>query len=203
MNSPLILSVSYDHQYLVSVASSSTAGGSVEPASGWYNAGTQLNLSESSTAGWQAEGWRGNGSGSYSGDNQVTLITISSSVREQGVFYPGLTITAPPAGGSVQYSFASTVGSVDAGRTVTVYVEPGTSISLTANPSTMFYSFDKWSGSTNGSSTHTSISVNSPSSLSASFGYNLETIGGIMVVVVIGAALASLMLLRRKPHATS
>lgn len=63
-------------------------GGSVSPASMWTNSGLALSISATPSNGFAFGNWNGTGSGSYSGRNNPTLITMNSPVVEDAAFLP-------------------------------------------------------------------------------------------------------------------
>ncbi len=187
--------VTYGLQYLLTVsAQPSSVAGDVSGA-GWYDAGSLANLTATASEGWKFIGW----SGAAVGNVASTSVTMSAPENVTALFYPGLTIVAA-AGGSVAYSWGSTSGTVAAGGNVTIYAPAGTAVTLVAQPSSLFDAFGSWSGGATGSATSTSVTLNGPTSVSASFGSNTLVYAGIAggVVAVILAALILLLLARRR-----
>ncbi len=187
----------YLHQYLVLVTPNVSSAGAVLPISGWYHNDASLNLSANAHGGWDFNGWLGKGLSSYTGPDRVTTLSVTGSISETGVFYAGLTITAPK-GGDVSYEFGSTSGTVQSDSTKTIYLPPSTNITLSAQPS--FFSLDRWKVSTaNGtmSSTAATISlvVTSPSTVEVAYAYNVFTIA--LVAVAAGVALMAAVFSRR------
>jgi hypothetical protein len=175
------ISVTYYQQVSVTVARSSSDGGSVSSSGGWYGVGASLTLTASPSPGWEFAGWDGTGTGSYTGTAGSASLTASSPITEVAEFCPGLTITASD-GGSVSYSYASLSGSVAAGTSRTIYVQSGVSVALTSEPAFM-YSFSGWSGALSGTGPQ-SISVSSPMSVQGSFAINM-----LYIIVIVSATL--------------
>lgn len=189
--------LTYQHQYYVSVSVTPSAGGTESATNGWYDAGSTFGLSAKESSGWKFEGWSGTGSGAFSGSSANTSFIVNGPTNETALFYPGLTITASGSG-SVQYSFGTTTGTVPGGGSAVVYAPIGTTVTLTATASSFLYSFSGWGGAVSGSSSPGQLQLNGPSGVSASFGYNFAVIGGLAVlaaIVVLGLALY----LRRRP----
>ncbi|MGI0100383.1 MAG: InlB B-repeat-containing protein [Candidatus Micrarchaeaceae archaeon] len=80
------VTASYNTQYYLTTLSSPSTGGTASPASGWYNSGSSVGISESPSLGYTFTGWTGSGTGSYSGSAASTTITISSPVSETASF---------------------------------------------------------------------------------------------------------------------
>ena len=87
-------------------------GGSLSPASGWNNSNAVVNISATASNGFAFGGWTGLGSGSYSGTNTSTSITMNGPIAETGSFNFLAAITGVTIGGdgSVTISYASTPG---------------------------------------------------------------------------------------------
>lgn len=190
VSTAISLNFAFDHQYYFTMETPAE-GGSVNPASEWVNQGDSISISNTALQGWKFEFW----TGSYSGNLNTTTIVISGPATENATFYVGLTI-GTSSGGSVSYAYGNT-GSVRVTSQSSVYVPPGTLVTLGASASPFLYRFDWWSGSVNGSSVHTSITVNSPSTVEAHFGYDETDIGGAAALVIIVAAVALIVARRR------
>jgi hypothetical protein len=191
---PVVL---YQHQYYITTQPSTLNGGTVSPSSGWYNATQTISLVPSTSAGWKFESWSGDGAGSYSGNANLTTITVNASVNETAVFYAGVAINVK-GGGSVSYSYGTASGTIGGEAAKTVYLPVGTSISLSTNPSLFIYSFKGWSGALSSESTTVALIVNSPESIQANYGYNYMTIEAIVGSVVGVVALVALYSTRRR-----
>lgn len=191
-SSSITLSPEYFHQYYLTITTNDANGGSI-PDSGWHNSSQPFTLNASPTAGWILEKWEGMGEGAYSGNSTSTMLSMTAPISEQAVFYPGLTINVTGSG-SVSYTAGVTRGST--GSSLAVYVIPGSSVSVVANPSSFLYEFQGWKGSTNSSIGQSSVIVNSPAMVQATFGYNYMVIGSI-TAVIIAAGTGLLMVFKR------
>jgi len=160
----------YGTQYYLTMTANPPSGGSVSPGSGWYNAGSSVQISASANSGWAFSSWSGSGSGSYSGTGNPTTITMNGPVTETANFYAGVTLSATQ-GGSASASWSGGSASVGAGQSTTFYVAPGTSVQFTATPTSS--QFAGWVGSGSGSYTGAnnpvSVTVNNPISEQATF----------------------------------
>jgi hypothetical protein len=68
------------------LAMSAGIGGTVSPASGWYNIGTNLSISANPDAGYTFGSWTGTGTGSYSGSNNPSTVTMNGTITETANF---------------------------------------------------------------------------------------------------------------------
>lgn len=189
VSSGLSLNFVYSHQYYLSMQT--PAGGTVNPTSEWVNDGNSVPISSTATQGWKFEFWTGTGTGSYSGNSNTTTVLIEAPITENATFYVGLTIISS-SGGSVTYN------SVPVPTQAIVYIPAGTVVTFNANPSSFLYKLDSWSGVTSGSSGQTSVTITSPSTVEAQFGYNFVNIGGMAAATVIIIAAVAVILSRRK-----
>jgi len=202
VSSATSITVVYIHQFYVTVQVNAQGGGSVSPKSNWYNAGSLLTLTAKSNLGWQFHAWNGSGQGSYTGPLNVTTLTVASPIDEEAVFYPGLTLDVA-SGGSVNYEYGSTNGTVNGGTTKTLYLPQGTQVVLSEKASPLFYEFVGWSGAISGRETSVQLVVYSPATVSASFGYNYVNLSvTAAVVIVIAAVLAFYLLAKRRVSRT-
>ncbi len=193
VSGPMNLTAGYVHEFYLTIQVNSGDGGRVSLASAWFDAGAPLTLQAQASPGWQFQGWVGTGNGSYTGAAATTPISMNGSVTETAVFYVGITLMAG-SGGSIQYSYAGSAGSVPAGASETLYVAPGTPILLTASP-TWFYDFSGWAGGNLGSGSSTTIRANAPQSVSAAFGISLYSKIDSVLGLAVGLALLALVAL--------
>ncbi len=187
--------VLYGLQYLLTVSAQPGSLAGTISGAGWYDVGSLANLTATASAGWKFVGW----SGAAVGNVAATSVTMSAPENVTALFYPGLTIIAGD-GGSVAYSWGSMSGTVAAGTNLTIYAPAGTAITLVAQPSSLFSAFGSWSGGATGSAATTSVTMNAPTTVSASFGSNTLVYAGIAggVIAVILAALLLLLIARRR-----
>ena len=181
------------HQYHLTVeANPNTSAAS--PSSGWYDANSTVQLSETPGQGLIFKGWQGNGTGAYKGENASVSIIFTGPLSEIASFGPGsfvLQITTG-RGGSVTYSYGNTQGSLQAGGFTQVSAPPGTTITLVANPSSFLFSFTGWSGSAVSTNEKLALQMGSNSALAANFGLNDAAVAGLAVLwaaIVIGGAI--------------
>lgn len=193
-----VVQAHYDHQFYVSIGFGPAAAGSILNLTGWHDAGSSVQLSATANQGWKFEGWVGSGSGSYSGSQSQTL-QINGSIMESATFYPGLEISSG-TNGAVSYSYGSQSGTVQAGASQTIYAPIGTVVSLSANPSSLFYEFKDWSPSTAGTTGSTTVSLSAPATISAAFSVNIINAVGIIGAIAVVALVGALALERRKKH---
>src|SRR5262249_35093457 len=78
------------------------SGGSVAPASGYFNSGQSLSISANPNSGFSFSGWSGTGTGSFSGSNNPATITVNGPISEAAGFTPisnvQVTVQSNPAG---------------------------------------------------------------------------------------------------------
>jgi len=165
------LIATYGTQYYLTMQANPAAGGSVSPASGWYNAGTRVQISASANSGYQFYQWSGSGSGSYSGQNNPATVTMNGPITETAYFGVQVTLAAQ-AGGSASASWPGGSASVNGPGSTTFYVPPGTTVQFTASPNRWSW-FIRWvgsgSGSYSGRNNPVSVTVNNPISELAKF----------------------------------
>ena len=180
----------YGHQYYVTVNAEPAVGGSTSTGSGWYDTGTSSHSTASAEPGWQFEDWNGIGQGSYSGNDTSTMATVNAPIFETANFFPGLTLNASN-NVSILYTHGATSGSVEPGKSGTIFAPAGTTIQLTAKPKSLLYSFSGWTGSYTSSESNISANLDTPQSVTANSKLNVVTIGSlaaIIIVVIIGLA---------------
>ena len=71
-------------QYLLTM--NAGTGGTVSPATGYYNAGQSVTISATPTAGYTFAGWSGSGTGNYTGTNNLASVTMNGPITETGSF---------------------------------------------------------------------------------------------------------------------
>ncbi|MDG7021456.1 MAG: Ig-like domain repeat protein [Nitrososphaerota archaeon] len=187
---PFTVDVQYTHQFYVEVAASSLAGGSVGTPDQWNDQGATVLLSATAAPQWKLAYWSGGTPFSYNGTTALPTLTVAGPANETAVFYPSLTIASGDQG-SVAYSFGSISGTVPAGSNATLYPPPGKNVTLTAQPDTVSIMFSGWSGALANSHIQSSLAVNSPSLVRASFGTDYKDIRTFVIAtlaVLIGAA---------------
>src|SRR5262249_30509960 len=80
-------------------------GGTVSPASGWKNGGTEISITATPTnnaqVSYRFDAWTGSGPGSYSGTNNPASITMNGPITENASFIQNpvqVTVQTGPAG---------------------------------------------------------------------------------------------------------
>ena len=120
-----------------------------------YHYGDIVTLTASANIGYSFDHW----SGDTSGSSTVTTVTMNgdkSVTAHFSLIEYELTITVDPVAG----------GSVDAVPSPPYYYNDVVTLTATANPG---YTFDHWSGDASGSSTVTTVTMNSDKSVTAHF----------------------------------
>jgi hypothetical protein len=69
------------------------AGGSIGPASGWNNSGTNVTITATASNDYTFGNWSGSGSGSYSGGNNPASVTMNGPITETANFTPDIPVT--------------------------------------------------------------------------------------------------------------
>jgi hypothetical protein len=67
---------------------SAGSGGTVQPASGWRNAGASVAIKAHANPGFTFSGWVGSGTGSYTGPNNPGSVIMGGPITETGNFSP-------------------------------------------------------------------------------------------------------------------
>jgi len=182
------ISWDYTHQYYTDLAVNVVSGGSISQASGWFDAGSMLNMTASANQGWHFENWSGSGVGAYVGTDPAVDLTVTGPLSENATFYVQLAVAAD-AGTNIAFSYGSQTGTVQAGTTKTLYVPPSSNVTLRASPSLFAYSFASWKGTGLSSANKPSLAlvIDSPSVVKGTSSYNYP--------VVLGAAAAAASIL--------
>jgi subtilisin family serine protease len=104
-------------------------GGTVSPASGWYNTGQPVQISAVPNNGFNFSDWTGTGGGSYTGSNNPATVTMDNPVNQTANFssIPACTYTISPP----NRSFNSSGGT----GSFTVTAPNGCAWTITANSS--------------------------------------------------------------------
>jgi hypothetical protein len=195
----LVVSLTYVRQFYIGIMSNTSYGGSVSPASGWYDSGSKLSLDAVASPGWQFENWEGVGSDSASGSNTSLYLTVgpNTPASETALFYPGVTIyaTGPM---SVSYKDESVSGAIPGGATEVVYVPSSTLLNLATSSVAFWDSFQGWRGAINSSDASTSFTVDGPTTVTSTSGYNYAGIGVLSVVVLLVAIVGTFALRKRR-----
>jgi len=191
----LDIPLAFRYQYLVTIGTNAAEGGTASSGSGWYAPGTALQVTAAPSSGWEAEGWTGEGPGASSAQSPELSLVVTGPANETAVFYPGVTISSVgPV--SVSYQDGSVSGAVPAGKTSVVYVPPSSTISLTASPTPLFYSFEGWKGAASSSGASVSLRIAGPAAVTAESGYDLTGVSAVALAVAL-IGLGALLVVRR------
>ncbi len=80
--------VTYTSQVYLVIQASPATGGTVSPATGWYNTSTSVTLDAVPALGYIFAGWYGNGTGNYTGSSPTQTLTLYYPETEFAVFSP-------------------------------------------------------------------------------------------------------------------
>jgi len=69
------------------------SGGKVSPGSGWYDANSIINISETPNNYYVFKEWQGYGNGNYTGTNSIAKIILKSPLVENAIYYTPVYIT--------------------------------------------------------------------------------------------------------------
>jgi len=180
-NNPIVIqnigstgSVTANYQVYLNMISNPSGAGSLSPSSGWYNVGTQVQISASPNSGYKFVSWSGSGSSSYTGTNNPETITLNSPVNETANFDTSITFSANGLNNNAQGTVLTVNGQsyTYSQLPLTIYVSPGSSVSfswispISGGSSALFV----WT-STSGLSTSQSgtITISTPGSVTASY----------------------------------
>jgi uncharacterized repeat protein (TIGR02543 family) len=121
-------------QYTLTTGASPSAAGSVTPATGKFDYGTQLNVTATANTGYEFTGWSGSAGCTGTGACSVTMTADQSATANFKLVQYTLTTGVSPSG-------AGTISPASGGK-----YDHGTqvSVTVTANPG---YQFTGWSGS--------------------------------------------------------
>lgn len=136
------------------LTTSVSGSGSVNPSSGSYNAGENVTITATPSAGGTFVNWSGDASGST---NPLT-VTMNSDKDIIAVF----------SGEPNQYLLSTNIIGQGTVSPASGSFDDGTNVNLTASPATG-YSFGGWSGDASGSAETTSITMDSDKSVTATF----------------------------------
>ena len=140
--------------------------------------------------------WLANGQSGTSTSNSTTLM-VMGPINETAVFYAGLQISSG-ANGHVNYNYGNVSGTVAAGASSTIYVPPGSTVSLNALSDSAFYTSAGWSGLNQSSSASTqNFAVSAPTTVGASYTLNVVPIAIVAVLLVAVVAGVAVVIVRR------
>jgi hypothetical protein len=127
-----------------------------------YEAGTSVTLTASPSSGSVFAGW----GGACNGDQLTCTVNVNEALNVTATFNVPLVVSVKISGkGTVS---AAQVG-IDCGRNCTATVSPGTTVTLTATPTTGF-TFVNWTGACSGTSRTCTVLINKTAQVQANFG---------------------------------
>jgi len=139
-------------QYYLTTAASPPAGGTITPASGWYNSGAVVAVAANAYGGYVFSGFTGDLSGTTTPQNLT--MNAPKSVTANFKQYYLTTAASPSAGGTISPASSwRNSGSV-------------VSVSATANSG---YQFTGFSGALSGTTTPQNLTMNAPKTVTANF----------------------------------
>ncbi|MGC9209490.1 MAG: right-handed parallel beta-helix repeat-containing protein [Nitrososphaeria archaeon] len=124
------VSVVYETQYYLTLIVTPEDAGNVSPASGWYYAGSSVNISATAKSGYEFYRWAGTGSGSYTGSGNPATVVMNSPITENATFLVGLNVSVSGITSGAQGTVV-TINGVPytySQLPVTVYVLPGSNV---------------------------------------------------------------------------
>lgn len=80
------INATYVVKYYLKVEADPSDAGSVSPSSGWYEENSLVEMSASPNPGYEFVGWRGSGSGSYTGKDNPASIRVVAPIVETALF---------------------------------------------------------------------------------------------------------------------
>jgi hypothetical protein len=78
--------IQYQTQYYLTMQVQPARAGSISPRSGWYLAGTTIQISATASKGYVFTSWTGTGMGSYTGTLQTSSMAINGPITETALF---------------------------------------------------------------------------------------------------------------------
>ncbi len=188
--------IRYITQYYVSVGLNNPTAGAVPAIHGWFNASLPIALTAKANNGWKFMTWESNGQATPATSNSTTLM-VTGPINETAVFWAGLQISSR-ANGHVNYNYGNVSGTVPASSSATLYLPPGTEVSLSALPDSAFYSSAAWSGDNQSSSASTqNFAVSAPATIGATYTLNVISIA-IVAVVLVGVVAAVAVIIAKR-----
>ena len=140
-------------QYTLSTSVSPSGSGTVTPASGTYDDGTEVELTATPASGYRFDNWSGDATGTASSVS-LTMDAEKSVTAHFKAQYTLTTLVSPSGGGTVTPASGT--------------YDEGTEVPLTTTPASG-YVFDHWSGDAAGTSSPVSLTMNAEKSVTAHF----------------------------------
>ncbi len=101
-NSDATFTANFTTQFMLTMAHGT--GGTVSPASGFFNSGQSVPISATPDIGFGFTGWTGTGSGSFTGSTNSTSVTMNGPITETAAFSQNsvqVTVQTNPAGRTI------------------------------------------------------------------------------------------------------
>jgi len=196
VNSGTLIIVAYQDEYYVSVGSNPVGGGTLS-GGGWVKAGQAVGIATTPSQGFAFAGWLGSGAGSYSGRSENYSVTVSAPLQEVAQYYVALLVQVSGRG-SVSVMIGSSTYTI--GNQLTLYLPPGTNVTLVANPG-LLETFSGWQGIPAGSTKAVAFSVETPLGIGAPFTIDLvEALGVVTLYAGIAAFVIIYLVWNRRPN---
>lgn len=173
----------YRRQFYVNLAVNRPEAGHTSASSGWRDAGVNLTVDATANDGWRLDSWSGTGSRGVQNNGTRVTFRVAGPVNETASFFPGLRIAASSMD-SISYQYPGHAGSVGPGANATVYVPPGTNVSLLASTTPIVATFGGWNAPAGSRSNAISLVVSAPESVSTVVSFDLFNIGLILAAIV-------------------
>ncbi|MGA8856965.1 MAG: hypothetical protein WB643_07345, partial [Candidatus Bathyarchaeia archaeon] len=93
MNAPIVETITWATQYMLTADVNPSGSGAVTPSSGWQNLGALIKLSANAATGYAFSSWNGTGNGAYSGFNDPAMVKMNGPVNETANFHSLVAIT--------------------------------------------------------------------------------------------------------------
>ncbi len=90
--------VTYTEEFYLETSASPSGGGTVNPASGWFVAGTTVTIYANPNSGFTFVKWTGTGQGSYTGSQSNVSITMNGPIQEVATFARTYIVTFTESG---------------------------------------------------------------------------------------------------------
>jgi len=120
----------YVEQYLLLIDINSSEG-SVTPFGGWYDAGSNVEITATPNYGYAFNKAVGSGNGSYTGSNNPFYTTMNSPITEDVSFIPLVNVYVKSSAQAVTYSFESNSNTFYNGTTNSIFMAPaGSTLTL-------------------------------------------------------------------------
>ena len=140
-------------QYSLSTSVSPDGGGTIDPATGTYDTGTEVILTAEPASGYRFDRWSGDATGT-SGSVTITMDNNKSVTAHFQAQYTLNASVSPIGSGTIDPA----TGTYDSGTRVTLTAEPASG-----------YRFDRWSGDATGTSSSVIITMDDDKSVTARF----------------------------------